>query len=152
MPVTPLHLGVGLPIRALVGKKYFGIWSFFAVQVLYDLEPLTRMVFDLDGTLHQTTHNPLFGSVYALVTILCLWRWERVGAITGAVWGAISHLWLDALYHSDVAAGMARWGVENHRGFDAEVICMLGFGLWLLIAGIRKAIEQRSERRRSSAA
>lgn len=139
MPFTPLHFGPGLLVREIIGHKQFGIWSFVATQIMLDVEPAVRMYFDLDGTLHQTTHNPLVGTIYALIAITVLWKWERSSAITGAFIGVVSHLWLDAIYHSDVAAAMARWGVSEGMTGNAELICTFSFVAWLLILGVRKA-------------
>jgi hypothetical protein len=149
MPVTPLHFGVALPVQAIVGKKRFGLWAFGATQVLFDMEPIVRIVFDLEGKLHETTHNPLFGLAYALCAVAMCWRKERYAAVVGAVYGVITHLWLDAIYHADVAEQMAKWGnweSAREAGTDAELICWLGFGAWLLFSGIRSAVVKRRER------
>lgn len=157
MPLTPLHFGPALAVREIVGHKRFGIWAFATTQVLFDIEPGIRMLFGLDGTLHQTTHNPTFGLIYALIAIAACWKWEKWSGIVGAVFGSVTHLWLDAMYHSDVAENMGKWYWEHmspmERGFgDAEIVCYLGFFFWLLFAGIRKAVQERIKRRASSSA
>ena len=146
MPVTPLHFGPALLVRDIVGKKNFGIWSFAATQVAFDMEPAIRMFFDLDGTLHQTTHNPTFGVIYALLAIALCWRWERWSAISGAVFGSVTHLWLDSMYHSDVAEIIAKWGSYEAALYPAEteVLCLAAFVAWGLIAGVRKSIHDRT--------
>jgi hypothetical protein len=150
MPFTPLHFGPALAVRELVGHKRFGIWAFTTTQVLFDLEPAVRMFFDLPGELHETTHNPTFGVIYALIAIAALWKWEKWSAITGAVFGSVTHLWLDAMYHVDVARTMlhlmpGQTEVEVMASTEATVICYLGFFFWLLFWGIRYAIKARKE-------
>ncbi len=149
MPFTPLHFGPALAVREVVGHKRFGIVAFALTQILFDIEPGVRMLLDLDGTLHQTTHNPAFGVVYALMASACLWKWEKWSAVVGAVFGSVTHLWLDALYHSDVASAMKNWGnpaSARDAGIDPEVICYLGFLLWIVFATGRWIIRTRSTR------
>lgn len=148
MPVTPLHFGPALAVRELVGHQRFGIWAFTATQVMFDTEPIVRILFDLEGKLHETTHNPLFGLIFALVAIALCWKWEKWAGIVGAVFGSVTHLWLDVMYHADVAEAIARWGDtftmrENATPFNAELICYIGFFFWLLFWGIRHSINAR---------
>jgi len=140
MPITPLHFGPALAVRELVGQKRFGIWAFATTQILFDVEPVIRIVFDLDGTLHQTTHNPLFGAIYVLIAIVACWTWEKWSGIFGAIFGSVTHLWLDAIYHSDVAAAMAIWGFPVIAMFNVEMVCLIGFCFWLLFLGVRYSI------------
>lgn len=145
MPVTPLHFGPALLVREVVGKERFGIWAFTFTQVAFDAEPAIRMFMDIPGDLHQL-HTPTFGVIYALLAIALLWRWERWAAVTGAVFGSASHLYLDSLYHADVAQIIAEYGIKevgNLSPVNTEILCLLGFGGWLLIAGIRKSLQQR---------
>lgn len=151
MPFTPLHFGPALAVRELVGHKRFGIYAFTATQVLFDLEPAIRMFFDLPGELHETTHNPTFGIIYALVAIVACWKWERWSSIVGAVFGSITHLWLDAMYHVDVAQRLlnirpGETKVEIIGSVDAVLLCYLGFFFWALFAGIRYSARLRREK------
>ena len=151
MPITPLHFGPALAVREIVGHKRFGIWAFATTQVLFDVEPVARIIFDLDGTLHQTTHNPQFGILYALIAIALCWKWEKWSGIVGAVFGSVTHLWLDTMYHSDVAATMVKHAGNSARIADsareAEIICWLGIFFWLLFWGIRYSINLRRMKR-----
>lgn len=145
MPFTPLHFGVALPVRELVGHQNFSLWAFTVTQVLFDLEPGVKMVANTAGDLHTLTHNPLVGAAIAIVTIAIFWRKYRWAAVFGSIFGVVTHLWLDMMYHADVANALAKWGIADSRHYDAESICLLGFFFWLLFAGIRKAIKQRRE-------
>ena len=99
MPLTPLHLAVALPVRQKVSMK-----AFIAVNLLMDVEPVSIALFNLPGTLHQGFHTLLMALVFGVVTWLVGWKFEG-GCLKwayGAIGGALSHLWLDALVHSDV--------------------------------------------------
>lgn len=145
MPITPLHFGPALVVREIVGKKNFGIWSFAVTQVAFDMEPAIRMMFDLEGALHETTHTPTFGVIYALLAIVVCWKLEKRGAVIGAIFGSVTHLWLDSLYHADVAEIIAQWGSYGAALYPAEteMLCIFALILWGLIAGIRKSIKDR---------
>lgn len=145
MPITPLHFGPALLVREVVGKKNFGLWSFAVTQVAFDLEPVIRISMDLEGKLHETTHTPLFGVIYALLAIAICWRWERWSTIPAAIFGSVSHLWLDSMYHSDVAEIITKWGSYEAALYPAEteMLCLMAFVFWGLVTGIRKVIEQR---------
>lgn len=154
MPFTPLHFGPALAVREAIGHGRFGIWAFTATQVLFDAEPGIRMLFDLEGTLHQTTHNPGFGVLYALVASTALWRWERGAAIVGAVFGSITHLWMDALFHFDVAAAMARWGIRSStelKSSEVEMFCALGFVAWGAIWALKRVLAGRQKKKPTGA-
>ena len=101
MPLTPLHLAAGLPLRDKISLK-----AFILVNVLIDLEVAVVMFFGMDNQgypLHQWFHT--LGGVTALVVVTL-----AMGSMTknykawfyGTVWGAYSHLFLDALVHWDV--------------------------------------------------
>lgn len=102
MPLTPLHLAAGLPARRHISLK-----AFVVVNALIDLEPASVMFFGMDRlgyALHQGVHT--FGGVtlMAIVTLLaglaCRGKWRPW--LYGAFLGAYSHIFLDALVHSDV--------------------------------------------------
>lgn len=155
MPFTPLHFGPGLLAREIIGKERFGIAAFAVAQVAFDTEPLVRIIFDIPGDLHQTTHAPMFGVVFILLSVLLTWRWERWSAVTGAVFGVISHLWLDAIYHADVLRNMAQFvdpETVREAGTDAEVVCGIAFVLYGLLVGVRAVLRNRIEHRRRVAA
>ena len=101
MPLTPLHLAVGLPMRD-AAKKRFSIVSFILINCLIDVEPVTVILMDLGKWL------PVHGGFHTLAgaTILGafvgIWRFWSVAWWAGAIWGAWSHVLLDSLCHHDV--------------------------------------------------
>jgi len=126
MPVTPLHMGPGLAVKAVAGR-HFSLMVFGFSQVAIDIEPLVRIVRG-DAILHGFTHTYLGATLIAIVSVavgrpvcqylLRYWNpdpsspflnWlpaPRVipwpAAFTGAFVGTYSHVFLDSIMHSDM--------------------------------------------------
>jgi len=126
MPFTPFHMGPGLAVKAMLGRR-FSILSFGLAQVAIDIEPGLGMLRGAER-LHGWTHTYLGATLIAIaVTFLaapvCLWilrRWNAEqrhhglyslttpdafapGSIgLGAFIGTYSHVALDSLMHSDM--------------------------------------------------
>lgn len=151
MPVTPLHFGPALLLRKVIGTKYFYLPAFAITQILFDIEPLIIMTFYPDDfkNWHPVLHTTSYGISFALAAIGMTFAYSRIGSIVAAVFGSVSHLWLDALYHTEVAENLARWGnfaSAREAGNTAEIICLLSFLLWFLLLGIRKVLNYRSKK------
>ncbi|TXT40627.1 MAG: hypothetical protein FD135_1053 [Comamonadaceae bacterium] len=136
MPFTPLHLGPGLTIKALAGRR-FSILSFGIAQVAMDIEPLLGLVRG-SSVLHGPTHTYLAALAMAIVVAiaspplcrLILRRWHQelvfhrlgwlvesetlapLAVIAGALVGTISHVLLDSIMHSDISP-LAPWSEAN---------------------------------------
>ncbi|MEN6587216.1 MAG: DUF4184 family protein [Sulfuricella sp.] len=138
MPFTPLHMGPGLAIKALAGRR-FSVLAFGIAQVAMDIEPLIGMVRG-SSVLHGPTHTYLAALVIAAVVaivspLICrpiLRRWNRelsfhrldwlveveaesftpVAVIAGAFAGTISHVMLDSIMHFDITP-QAPWSSAN---------------------------------------
>lgn len=126
MPVTPLHMGPGLAVKSIAGR-HFSLMVFGFTQVLIDIEPLVGMIRDA-SILHGPTHTYVGAAAIAVPGVLLgrpvcqrvLDRWWRepmsplmdwmrgpraiswTAAITGALVGAWSHVFLDSLMHDDL--------------------------------------------------
>lgn len=103
MPLTPLHLAVGLPARKLISMK-----AFILVNILIDLEPGLIMFFGMEKLgypLHQGVHTLGGATLMASITLLAgiPYKGHFRQWLLGACLGAYSHIFLDALVHSDVA-------------------------------------------------
>ena len=118
--------------------------AFMLVNILIDLEPAFVIYLGLDYPLHGPTHT-LAGTtgIALLVGMLCCFyrtRKQVVAGWFGALFGAWSHLFLDALVHSDVRPF---WpfldGNSLYRGWmePLSVVCLivtLGYLVpWLLV-------------------
>ncbi len=126
MPVTPLHMGPGLLVKA-VCRRHFSLMVFGFSQVAIDIEPIVRVVRG-DPILHGFTHTYAGATLIAIFSVIVgrpvcqyllgLWKddptqpfmnWLRgpavitwPAAIAGAVVGAYSHVFLDSIMHSDM--------------------------------------------------
>lgn len=82
--------------------------AFIATNILIDVEPGAVMYLGLNYPLHGVVHTLLGATAIAMLVGLILsfrWRMSRqkiVAAWVGALFGAWSHLLLDALVHTDV--------------------------------------------------
>lgn len=115
MPFTPFHLGPGAFLKGIGGER-FSFVVFGGSQVLIDIEPGYRMAVG-DAVLHGPSHTVggavLIGTVATLIgkpigefvlrKIMPSRReitWSAAAA--GAFSGTFSHLFLDAVMHSDM--------------------------------------------------
>lgn len=136
MPFTPLHMGPGLAIKALAGRR-FSVPTFGIAQVAMDIEPLIGLVRG-SSVLHGPTHTYLAAFVIAIVVAIVsppicrpiLRRWNRellfyrlgwlvepesfspLPVITGAFVGTIFHVILDSIMHSDISP-FSPWSNTN---------------------------------------
>lgn len=118
MPVTPFHFGAGLAVKAAAPQR-FGLLAFCTANVIIDVEPL---YYALTGQypLHRFFHTLPGALIAAVVTVFLVWvlravlQWLHLnrslvkaevaspGVWLGALSGAISHILLDSMVHSDV--------------------------------------------------
>jgi len=123
LPITPLHFGPGVLARAAIGPR-FGLAGYLVSQVLLDLEPGLKL-FGLipEGIGLHTLHTLAVAPLYVAATLWLVWGWRQIQTaktpqpfwteLIGATVGVASHLALDALYHSDVAAGLGYPGLSR---------------------------------------
>jgi hypothetical protein len=126
MPVTPLHMGPGIALKAIAGER-FSLMVFGFSQVAMDIEPMVRVLRG-DTFLHGWTHTYAGAAAIGILSVaagkpICDWllRWwkpvagepfmawlrgeERIrwGAATLAAFlGTFSHVLLDSIMHSDM--------------------------------------------------
>jgi hypothetical protein len=160
MPVTPLHMGPGLAVKAVAGR-HFSLMVFGFTQVTIDIEPLVRIVRE-DPVLHGFTHTYLGATVIAILSVLIgrpvcqflLNRWTHdprspfmnwlrgprnilwTAAISGAVVGAYSHVLFDSIMHSDMRP-LAPFSEVNAL---LHLISVDGLHLLCLVAGALGAV------------
>ncbi|HUQ29278.1 MAG TPA: hypothetical protein VM051_11845 [Usitatibacter sp.] len=129
MPFTPLHMGPGMAVKAIAGKR-FSLTMFGVAQIAMDIEPLVGMIRgspELHGWTHTYVGATLIGAAVLLFARpLCMrlvgwWNAELVrhgiawlsspGGITwgaaaaGAFVGTWSHVALDSVMHLDMVPG-----------------------------------------------
>lgn len=115
MPFTPFHLGPGALFKGVGGDR-FSFMVFGGSQVLMDIEPGYRMIVQ-DSIIHGPSHTLAGAAVIGLIAtlsgkpisefVLRLLRYARPtmswsAAATGALAGTFSHIFFDAIMHSDM--------------------------------------------------
>ena len=154
MPITPLHLAAGFPAQSWLKEK-FSMKAFIATNILIDVEPAAVMYLGLNYPLHGAIHS-LIGAtiVAALVGLLFSLIWKGlpkqvIAAWVGALFGAWSHIFLDALVHTDVQP-LWPWAKGNaiYMGWmePLSLICLvvtLGCAVPWLLTCIRKLRQWR---------
>ena len=136
MPFTPFHMGPGLAVKALAGRR-FSVLTFGIAQVAMDIEPLVGMLRGSD-VLHGWSHSYVGATLISLPVMLLapapcrliLGRWNRelrfhnlawlatpeaIGrwpAAAGAFIGTYSHVALDSIMHVDIQP-LRPWSSAN---------------------------------------
>ncbi len=103
MPITPLHLAAGLPVK-VAAKERFSLSAFIAMNLAIDAQPVLVMFFDAPYALHGASHTMLFVGI--VMVILAIVRPPKIpwrAWLMGGLWGGVSHLILDAIMHTDVS-------------------------------------------------
>ena len=118
MPFTPVHMGSGLLIKALL-QGSFSLMVFGWAQILMDVQPLVVMLRG-EGHLHGFSHTYLGATLIALITIASGKFLSELGlkilklpghedveiawliVIISALIGTYSHVAIDSIMHSDI--------------------------------------------------
>lgn len=146
LPITPLHAGPGLLLKAACPPM--SLLTFLAVQVVIDVEPLYYLMMD-DLPLHRFTHTGLGATTVGFLTVFCMVALRHLPSIQtmltgtgeletgsvclGALAGAASHIVLDSLMHWDVRIlfpfsetnslfGLVEWDSLNWMCLGAGVV------------------------------
>ncbi len=116
MPFTPLHMGLGITIKAIMQRK-FSLMVFGWSQIVIDIQPLYAMLTDT-GELHGFSHTYLGAT---LLGLLCAVSGKYLGELSlkilreskhlpiswsvsflSAYVGTYSHVAMDSIMHPDV--------------------------------------------------
>ena len=142
MPFTPFHFGPAALLKAIV-PRHFSFTVFCFAQVVTDVEVLVHMALK-DGALHQHLHTYVGATGVALFSFLAgrpvcdrAIRWWRrtpdmpfkeyydpqpgipyIAALTGALIGTYSHVWMDSIVHPDVTP----WAPFNTFNWNYHLI------------------------------
>lgn len=87
MPFTPLHMGPGIAVKAVMQRK-FSLMVFGWSQIVIDLQPLFAMVTG-KGELHGFSHTYVGAT---LIGIFCALSGKGLGELGLRIIGASSHL------------------------------------------------------------
>lgn len=118
MPFTPIHMGPGIFIKALL-QGSFSLMVFGWTQIVMDLQPLIVLITG-EGHLHGFSHTYIGASIIAVVSALSGKYLSEIGliilkistnkpiminwwvAFSSAFIGSFSHVYLDSIMHHDV--------------------------------------------------
>lgn len=126
MPFTPFHMGAAMVVKPLAANR-FSVIAFGIAQIAMDIEPGIGMVRGA-SVLHGPSHTIIGALLIAgLVCFITPWmmrwmlrRWNqelrfhrltwliedetisKQALAVGALWGTLSHIFLDCLMHDDI--------------------------------------------------
>lgn len=166
-------MGAGMAAKA-VAQKHFSIVVFGLTQIAFDLEVLWYLV-RWNPPLHRFWHTYLGATIIAVILTIVgkpvsQWIkgiWNRVatkcsdidlsvtvqttwiGALTGAVFGTYSHIFLDSLFHPDIEP-LQPWS-DSNRLYGVINPHMVEVGCILLgTAGLAWFIWRERKRRKAN--
>lgn len=168
MPFTPLHMGPGIAIKAVL-QGSFSLMVFGWTQIVMDLQPLFVMITG-EGPLHGFSHSYVGGSLLAVFSALTGKTLSEIGlyvlgldrqrqieirwwvAFLSAFLGAWTHVLLDSVMHFDVQPFAPFTTVNAFQGWvtiaTLHRICFysaaIGGAVFFLIAGWRSRIQASS--------
>jgi len=118
MPFTPVHMGPGILIKAIL-QSSFSLMVFGWTQIVMDIQPLLVMLTG-EGHLHGFSHTFIGASLLALFAALSGKYLSEFGlivlgiakkdnpiiinnwvALSSAFIGSFTHVFLDSIMHSD---------------------------------------------------
>ncbi len=162
MPFTPVHMGPGILIKAVL-QSSFSLMVFGWTQVVMDLQPLIVLISG-EGHLHGFTHTYIGAIIIAIICALSGKYLSEFGlrllgmeknkpviifwwvAFLSAFVGSISHVFLDSIMHTDVQP-FYPFELSNHfHGFisvtNLHKLCLysglLGAGIYYVVAWNQK--------------
>lgn len=149
MPFTPLHMGPGLVIKAVL-QRHFSLMVFGWAQILIDLQPLWVLVTG-HGTLHGFTHTYFWATWLGLLAALSgkylgefgLYLLRLPGGYRPIRWpvafisayiGVYSHVFLDGTIYGDMYP-FAPFNTTHHGHFY-DAISMDGMAILCLASAV----------------
>ena len=119
MPITPLHLGLLAPINHWFPGKVSNL-SFWLITLWLDANAIVYYGMGLElGEIHGPGTHSLLGALIG-AGIIALFNMVSLAWILGAVLGAVTHILLDMLVHSEMQP-LAPWVDSNPFYCDAMV-------------------------------
>lgn len=132
MPFTPLHMGPGILIKALLGGS-FSLMVFGWAQIVMDIQPLLVLITG-EGQLHGFSHTYVGATLLAVFSAITgkylaqlgLWLVRITSSVRvnipwwvvflSAFIGCFSHVLLDSIMHADVQPFYPATGVNAFWG------------------------------------
>lgn len=133
MPFTPIHMGPGILIKAIL-QGSFSLMVFGWTQIVMDIQPLIVMITG-EGHLHGFTHTYVGAVLIAIIAALSGKYLSEIGlrilgvakgqpvrilwrvALLSAFIGSFSHVLLDSIMHTDVEPFYPITLINDFHGF-----------------------------------
>ncbi|MDX8376451.1 MAG: metal-dependent hydrolase [Mariprofundales bacterium] len=155
MPITPLHMGPGICIKALL-QGSFSLMVFGWSQIVMDMQPLIVLVTG-QGHLHGFSHTYIGALLLAIIAALSgkylseiglktLGILEKDGQAINISWlvvfgsafiGTITHVFLDSIMHTDIEPFYPFTNSNNLLGiigiYQLEKLCLYSGGIGAVI-------------------
>ena len=153
MPFTPIHMGPGILIKALL-QSSFSLMVFGWTQIVMDIQPLIVLITG-EGHLHGFTHTYIGAILLAIFSaltgkylselglkILGIDKYQSIKiawwvAFLSAFIGSFSHVFLDSIMHTDVEPFYPITLTNNFHGMVSVTmlhkLCMYSGGVGALI-------------------
>ncbi len=167
MPLTPIHMGPGILMKALL-QGSFSLMVFGWTQIVMDIQPLIVLITG-EGHLHGFSHTYIGATLLALFSALSgkylsqlgLWMLHITPSVHVSIpWsvvfisafiGSFSHVFLDSMMHSDVEPFFP---LTTHNDFhhliSVEVLHQLcvyagiaGAAIYYGVLGYRRRIQRK---------
>jgi len=152
MPFTPIHMGPGIFIKAIL-QSSFSLMVFGWAQIVMDIQPLL-VILTGEGHLHGFSHTYIGASLLAIVSawsgkylsefglmlfgivgkdnpVMIQWRVVFASAFIGT----FSHVFLDSIMHSDVEPFFPFFSENNLLG----MLTIKQLHQWCLYSGLSGA-------------
>ncbi len=165
MPFTPIHMGPGILIKALL-QSSFSLMIFGWTQIVMDIQPLVVMLTG-EGHLHGFTHTYIGAVLIAVVAGLTGKHLAEFGlkimgfthkkiiniswqvVMLSALLGSISHVFIDGIMHADVepfypfTSFNPQWQIISVDWLHKVCLYsgLLGAGVYCLVYKIKNEVE-----------
>jgi membrane-bound metal-dependent hydrolase YbcI (DUF457 family) len=163
MPFTPLHMGPGIVVKACL-QGAFSLMVFGWSQILIDIQPLVVMLTDR-GELHGFSHTFIGASLIAIIAapsgkylgeiglrIVRMPEYNPISwrvAIISAFIGTYSHVFIDAIMHSDIEPFFPFSNQSTWHGFISIDMLHLLCVASALVGGVAFWLIERIRQRRN---
>ena len=163
MPFTPLHMGPGIVVKACL-QGAFSLMVFGWSQILIDIQPLVVMLTDR-GELHGFSHTFIGASLIAIIAapsgkylgeiglrIVRMPEYNPISwrvAIISAFIGTYSHVFIDAIMHSDIEPFSPFSNQSTWHGFISIDMLHLLCVASALVGGVAFWLIERIRQRRN---
>jgi len=153
MPFTPIHMGPGILIKAIL-QSSFSLMVFGWTQIVMDIQPLIVLITG-EGHLHGFTHTyvgAILLAIFSALTgkylselglkILGIDKYQSINiawwvAFLSAFIGSFSHVFLDSIMHTDVEPFYPITLTNDFHGMVSVIflhkLCMYSGGVGALI-------------------